>query len=349
MAGRVARRTESDVVDDLIRQYLREIGAYPLLTAADEVSLAMAMEAGREAEAVLASTGETLTRARRRQLQRAVAAGEEAKRQFIQANLRLVVSIAKRYRRADLPLLDLVQEGNLGLIRAVEKFDHSKGCKFSTYATWWIRQAVSRAIADKARTIRLPAHVVEQAGRVRRMASTLSEALGREPTVEEVAERLGIKPQTVDDLQHLLPDPISLQSPVGLDGTELSELIEDHGATVPFEAAAAALAGDELRAAMESLGPREREVLEMRFGLGGEIPRTLEEIGREFRLTRERIRQIEAKAFARLRHPATPCNRRQMTALQEARSRRRATKRPAKNGGQLLAPFSEERRESNSA
>jgi len=322
MASRMPGRTESDVVDDLVRQYLREIGAYPLLTAADEVNLAMVMEAGREAAAVLESTGATLTRARRRQLQRAVAAGDDARRQFIQANLRLVVSIAKRYRRADLPLLDLVQEGNVGLIRAVEKFDHTKGCKFSTYATWWIRQAVSRAIADKARTIRLPAHIVEQAGRVRRTATALAESLGREPTAAEVAERLEMTEQAVADLQHLLPDPISLQAPVGFDGTELSDLIEDDRATVPFEAAAAALAGDELRAALASLGPREREVLELRFGLTGEFPLTLEEIGQQFHLTRERIRQIEAKALARLRHPATPSNRRQLLALQAARRSR---------------------------
>jgi RNA polymerase sigma factor (sigma-70 family) len=328
MASRMSGRSESDVVDDLVRQYLREIGAYPLLTAADEVSLALVMEAGREAAAVLESTGTTLTRARRRQLQRAVSAGDDARRQFIQANLRLVVSIAKRYRRADLPLLDLVQEGNLGLIRAVEKFDHTKGCKFSTYATWWIRQAVSRAIADKARTIRLPAHVVEQAAKVRRTATAMAEGLGREPTVAELAERLEMTEQAVSDLQHLLPDPISLQSAVGFDGTELSDLIEDDRATVPFEAAAAALAGDELRAALQSLGPREREVLEMRFGLSGALPRTLEEIGQEFRLTRERIRQIEAKALARLRHPSTPSTRRQLAALQEAR---RARSRPGRS------------------
>jgi RNA polymerase primary sigma factor len=330
MGGAPGRRTESDVVDDLVRQYLREIGAYPLLTAADEVSLAMAIAAGREAEAVLGAAGEALSRARRRQLQRAVSAGEDARRRFILSNLRLVVSIAKRYRSPDMPLLDLVQEGNLGLIRAVEKFDHSRGCKFSTYATWWIRQAVSRSIADKARTIRLPAHVVELASRVRRMSTRLAEASGHEPTPEEIATHLGLPVETVVDMQHLLPDPVSINAPVGFDGTELSELIEDHAATAPFDAAAAALQGDDLRAALGSLSERERHVLELRFGLAGITPRTLEEIGQEFRVTRERIRQIEAKALARLRHPATPCNRRQLLALEGARrERRRAMARPA--------------------
>ncbi|MEY2477375.1 MAG: polymerase primary sigma factor [Actinomycetota bacterium] len=330
MAGSARARSESDVVDDLVRQYLREIGAYPLLTAADEVNLAMAIEAGREAEAVLTAAGESLSRARRRQLQRAVAAGEEARRQFILANLRLVVSIAKRYRSPDMPLLDLVQEGNLGLIRAVEKFDYNRGCKFSTYATWWIRQAVSRAIADKARTIRLPAHVVELSGRVRRIGTRLAEGLGREATPQEIATHLGLTVQQVLEVQHLLPDPVSLHAPVGFEGSELSELIEDHTATVPFEAAAAALQGDDLRAAMGSLSDRERLVLELRFGLAGTQPRTLEEIGRDFHLTRERIRQIEAKALARLRHPATPCNRRQLLALEVTRrERRRAVARPA--------------------
>jgi RNA polymerase primary sigma factor len=318
------------VVDDLVRQYLREIGAYPLLTAADEVNLAMAMEAGREAQSVLDAAGPSLSRTRRRQLQRAAATGDEAKRQFILANLRLVVSIAKRYRSPDMPLLDLVQEGNLGLIRAVEKFDHTRGCKFSTYATWWIRQAVSRAIADKARTIRLPAHVVELAGRVRRMGTRLAEGLGREATPEEIATHLGLTVDAVLEVQHLLPDPVSIHSPVGFEGSELSELIEDHSATVPFEAAAAALQGEDLRAAMSSLTDRERLVLELRFGLWGTMPRTLEEIGRDFQLTRERIRQIEAKALARLRHPATPCNRRQLAALEVTRrERRRAVARPA--------------------
>ena len=330
MAGSARARSESDVVDDLVRQYLREIGAYPLLTAADEVNLAMSIEAGREAESVLAAAGESLSRARRKQLQRSIAAGEEARRQFITANLRLVVSIAKRYRSPDMPLLDLVQEGNLGLIRAVEKFDYTRGCKFSTYATWWIRQSVSRAIADKARTIRLPAHVVELAGRVRRIGTRLTEGLGREATPEEIATHLGLTVEQVLEVQHLVPDPVSLHAPVGFDGSELSELIEDHTATVPFEAAAAALQGDDLRAAMGSLTDRERLVLELRFGLAGTQPRTLEEIGRDFQLTRERIRQIEAKALARLRHPATPCNRRQLLALEVTRrERRRAVARPA--------------------
>jgi RNA polymerase primary sigma factor len=290
----------------------------------------MAMEAGREAEAVLDAAAGSLSRTRRRQLQRAVAAGDEAKRQFILANLRLVVSIAKRYRSPDMPLLDLVQEGNLGLIRAVEKFDHTRGCKFSTYATWWIRQAVSRAIADKARTIRLPAHVVELAGRVRRMGTRLSESLGRDATPEEIATHLGLTVDAVVEVQHLLPDPVSIHAPVGFEGSELSELIEDHSAVAPFDAAAATLQGDDLRAAMLSLTDRERLVLELRFGLAGTQPRTLEEIGRDFQLTRERIRQIEAKALARLRHPATPCNRRQLLALEVARrERRRAVARPA--------------------
>jgi RNA polymerase primary sigma factor len=332
MAGTPGTRSESDVVDDLVRQYLREIGAYPLLTAADEVSLAMAIEAGREAQDVLQAAAEDLSRARRRQLLRAVAAGEEARRQFILANLRLVVSIAKRYRSPDMPLLDLVQEGNLGLMRAVEKFDHTRGFKFSTYATWWIRQSVSRAIADKARTIRLPAHVVELAGRVRRMATRLTETYGREPTVEEIALHLGLSVRAVTDVQHLLPDPVSINAPVGYEGTELAELIEDHGAIVPFDAAAAALQGDDLRAALCSLSDRERHVLEMRFGLAGTTPLTLEEIGRQFQLTRERIRQIEAKALARLRHPATPSNKRQLLALDAARrERRRAVARPARS------------------
>ncbi|MDQ1373691.1 MAG: polymerase primary sigma factor [Actinomycetota bacterium] len=330
MAVSPGTRSESDVVDDLVRQYLREIGAFPLLTAADEVSLAMAIEAGREAQAVLHAAADDLTRARRRQLLRAVTAGEEARRQFIQANLRLVVSIAKRYRSPDMPLLDLVQEGNLGLMRAVEKFDHTRGFKFSTYATWWIRQAVSRAIADKARTIRLPAHVVELAGRVRRMSTRLTETYGREVTPEEIALHLGLAVHTVVEVQHLLPDPVSINAPIGFEGTELSELLEDHGATVPFDAAAAALQGDDLRAALCSLSERERSVLEMRFGLAGTTPLTLEEIGREFHLTRERIRQIEAKALARLRHPATPSNRRQLMALEGTRrERRRAVARPA--------------------
>ena len=303
----MAGRSESDVVEDLIRQYLREIGAYPLLSATEEVSLGTTMEAGRQAEQVLASAGAAdLSPARRHQLQRAVAAGGEAKRRFIQSNLRLVVSIAKRYQSSGLPLLDLVQEGNLGLIRAVEKFEHARGCKFSTYATWWIRQSISRAVADKARTIRVPVHMLETVRRVNRSVTRLSDALGREPSVDEIARDAELPPQAVVDARALVPDPVSLSSRLGDDHTELADLVEDRTAEVPFERAAAALQHRTVQAALATLSAREQEVLTLRFGLAGGEPRTLEQVGQEFRLTRERIRQIEAKALTRLRHPASP-------------------------------------------
>ena len=324
-------RSDSDVVEDLIRQYLREIGAHPLLTAADEVRLAMAMELGREADDILAAAGaDDLSPERIEQLEAASAAGQAAKRQFIVSNLRLVVSIAKRFRTAGLPFLDLVQEGNLGLIRAVEKFDHTRECRFSTYATWWIRQAVTRAVADKARTIRLPAHMVELARRVSTATARTSEALGRDPTLDEIAAEAGMSTAAVLEVQQLLPDAVSLQAPVSADGTELSDVLEDPNVPAPFEVAAAALQRDDILAAMATLTEREQKVLELRFGLLGDTPETLDEIGRRFRLTRERIRQIEAKALARLRHPATPSNRRQLLAVERARSkRRRSTTRPA--------------------
>ena len=322
-------RTDSDVVEDLIRQYLREIGAHPLLTAADEVRLAMTMELGREADAILAAAKDgDLSAERLEQLEEASAAGDAAKRQFIVSNLRLVVSIAKRFRTAGLPFLDLVQEGNLGLIRAVEKFDHTRECRFSTYATWWIRQAVTRAVADKARTIRLPAHMVELARRVRTAAARQAEALGRDPTVEEIASEAGLSTTMVLEVQHLIPDAVSLQAPVSADGTELSDVLEDTNMPAPFDVAAATLQRDDILAAMATLTEREQRVLELRFGLAGDTPETLDEIGRRFHLTRERIRQIEAKALARLRHPATPSNRRQLLAVERARSRRRRSKRP---------------------
>ena len=330
---RMRGRSDSDVVEDLIRQYLREIGAHPLLTAADEIRLAIAMELGREADAILAAARpHDLSPERLEQLEAASAAGDAAKRQFIVSNLRLVVSIAKRYRSAGLPFLDLVQEGNLGLIRAVEKFDHTRECRFSTYATWWIRQAVTRAVADKARTIRLPAHMVELARRVKAATARKAETLAREPTIEEIAAEAGVSTSAVLEVQHLIPDAVSLQAPVSADGTELSDVLEDTNMPAPFEVAAASLQREDILAAMATLTEREQKVLELRFGLQGDEPETLDEIGQRFRLTRERIRQIEAKALARLRHPSTPSNRRQLLAVERARSKRRRA------GGARTAP-----------
>jgi RNA polymerase primary sigma factor len=302
----MAGRNQRDSIEDLVRQYLREIGAYELLSADDEVTLGRTIEEGSEAEALLSTRASGLSAAKRRGLQHAVARGHEAKRQFIQSNLRLVVSIAKRYQSSGLPLLDLVQEGNLGLIRAVEKFDHRKGFKFSTYATWWIRQAISRAIADKGRTIRVPVHMVETVAQVTRGATRLSKRLGREPTAEEIGVEIGLAPDKVVEAQRLAPDPVSLFEHVGDDEAELADFLEDRNAQVPFDAAATSLRRDELRNVLAFLSNREQRVLEMRYGLVGGEPRTLEEVGREFQLTRERIRQIEAKALSKLRHPSTP-------------------------------------------
>ena len=311
-------RSESDIVEDLVRQYLREIGAYPLLSAADEVALGAAVQAGREAAGELSTAGKALTSARRRHLERAAAIGDEARRQFIQANLRLVVSIAKRYQSVGLPLLDLVQEGNLGLIRAVEKFEPSRGCKFSTYATWWIRQSISRAIADKARTIRVPVHMLDTVRRVNKATARQAEVLGREPSVEEVAADAGLSPDAVEDARGLLPDPVSINMPIGEDG-ELGDLLEDRTAEVPFERAAAAMQHDRVVTALAALSEREQQVLHLRFGLTGDDPRTLEQVGHAFRLTRERIRQIEAKALTKLRHPTNPAGLRALVAHEQAR------------------------------
>ncbi|HZN13783.1 MAG TPA: sigma-70 family RNA polymerase sigma factor [Acidimicrobiales bacterium] len=325
----MAARSESDVVEDLLRQYLREIGGHALLTAADEVSLGGAVQAGQEAEAVLASAGSDLTPRRRRQLKAAVEAGQNAKRHFIVGNLRLVVSIAKRYHAPGFSLLDLVQEGNLGLIRAVEKFDPTRGYKFSTYATWWVRQAIGRAIADKSRTIRLPARVNDTLARVRRSSARLHESLGRTPTNEELATDTGLTVAQVVELERLVLDPISLHTPIGSGDGELGDLVEDLGAQVPFEAAAAALEQEGIAASMGALSEREQQVLALRFGLGGHAPLTLEQVGRQFELTRERIRQIESKALTKLRHPSAPSNRRELTALLEVRARKRAGRGPS--------------------
>ncbi len=291
---------------DLMRQYLKEIGGYELLTASDEVELAKLIEDGRRADAELSAHGRTLDPATRDELSNRSLEGHAAKQRFIQSNLRLVVSIAKRYQPCGLPLLDLVQEGNLGLMRAVEKFDHRRGFKFSTYATWWIRQAVSRAIADKSRTIRVPVHMVETVAQVSRATTRLGRALGREPTAEELSAETGLTPERVREAQRVAPDPVSLFEQVGDDNAELADFLEDPNAQASFDAAVVAMEREELRAVLATLSEREQRVLELRFGLVGDRPRTLEEVGQEFKLTRERIRQIEAKALAKLRHPPAP-------------------------------------------
>jgi len=298
-------RSEGEAVEDLVRQYLREIGAYPLLTAADEVTLASAIEHGRDAERVLEATKPSdLSPARRLALQNAAMHGKEAKRRFIQANLRLVVSIAKRYQASGLPLLDLVQEGNLGLMRAVDKFEHQRGCKFSTYATWWIRQSITRAIADKGRTIRVPVHMLDTTRRVARSAARITEASGRPARPDEIAGELGMTEAAVRDALNVVQDAVSMNTSLHGDG-ELADMIEDTESERPFDEVTAGLVHQHLHRALAALTDREQEVLNLRFGLEGADPQTLEDVGRRYRLTRERIRQIEAKAMSKLRHPAT--------------------------------------------
>jgi RNA polymerase primary sigma factor len=289
--------------EDLVRQYLEDVGRYSLLTAAEEVSLAQVYEAGQRAAAEL-ENAEGLTPARKAELATEVEEGKAAKRRFIESNLRLVVSIAKRYPTAGLSMLDLIQEGNLGLIRAVEKFDHSRGFKFSTYATWWIRQAITRAIADKARTIRIPVHMVESLYRIRRVQSEFLEEHGREPTPDEIAEVSGLQEGRVREALRVAPDPVSLHEPVGEEGEELGSFIEDAGVQDPVDATMDGLRQEELWRTFMGLDRREREVLALRFGLLTGEPLTLEDVGRHFGLTRERIRQIESRALSKLRHPA---------------------------------------------
>ncbi|WP_442810973.1 RNA polymerase sigma factor [Streptomyces sp. NBC_01217] len=289
---------------DLFRQYLREIGRIPLLTAADEVELARRVEAGLFAEERLASTPDPDTRLAV-DLDRLVVMGRVAKRRLIEANLRLVVSVAKRYVGRGLTMLDLVQEGNLGLIRAVEKFDYARGYKFSTYATWWIRQAMSRALADQARTIRVPVHVVELINRVVRVQRRMLQERGYEPTPEEVADQLDLTPERVGEVLRLAQEPVSLHAPVGEEeDVALGDLIEDGDAASPVESAAFLLLREHLEAVLSTLGERERKVVQLRYGLDDGRPRTLEEIGRIFGVTRERIRQIESKTLNKLRDHA---------------------------------------------
>jgi RNA polymerase primary sigma factor len=304
--GRDSRGGSSDPV----RTYLKEIGKVDLLDAAREVALARRIEAGQEAAARLAAldildgvTG-PLAADDRRRLMALVADGDAAKRQLIEANLRLVVSIAKRYLGRGLLFLDLIQEGNLGLIRAVEKFDYTKGFKFSTYATWWIRQAITRAIADQARTIRIPVHMVETINAVLRVQRQLLQELGREPTVEELAAKIDLPVARVREIQRIAQEPVSLETPVGQeDDSQLGDFIEDQQAVAPAEAAARAMLSEAVGEALEQLTERERKVVRLRFGLEDGQVRTLEEVGKEFGVTRERIRQIEAKTLAKLRHP----------------------------------------------
>ena len=306
-----SRRTDSSTVmltGDPVRMYLKEIGKVDLLTAQEEVNLAMKIEAGTEASKKLEAAENCeieLTRAEQRRLMRIEQVGLEAKQALISANLRLVVSIAKRYVGRGMLFLDLIQEGNLGLIRAVEKFDYTKGFKFSTYATWWIRQAITRAIADQARTIRIPVHMVETINKLVRVQRQLLQDLGRDPTPEEIGAEMGISADRVREIQKISQEPVSLETPIGEEeDSQLGDFIEDSTAVAPPEAASDSMLREQLEQVLDSLADRERKVIKFRFGLEDGHPRTLEEVGREFGVTRERIRQIESKTLAKLRHPS---------------------------------------------
>jgi RNA polymerase primary sigma factor len=289
---------------DVLRLYLNQIGRVPLLTAEQEVELARAMEAGLFAAERLAQGGK-ISPTMRADLQYIVREGERAKQHMLEANLRLVVSVAKKYAGRGMGLTDLIQEGNLGLIRAVEKFDYTKGFKFSTYATWWIRQALTRAMADQARTIRLPVHMVEQVNKIRRVERDLVVQLGRKPTAAEIAVEVDLSPERVEEIRSYNRDPASLDALIGEDSdASLGDFIEDEHAVMPGEAAAFLLMREELSAVLASLTDRERRVMEMRYGLVDGQPRTLDDIGKDFNLTRERIRQIEGKTLSKLRHPS---------------------------------------------
>ncbi len=305
-----SRATRSTSGTDSVRTYLAEIGRVPLLTPEEEVAVATRIAAGSKAaeqlaDAEAAGVAGSLEFAERRRLERLARDGMRAKDELVQANLRLVVSIAKRYTNRGMPLLDLVQEGNFGLMRAVEKFDHTKGFKFSTYATWWIRQSVTRAIADQARTIRIPGHMMESITRVTRIQRQMVVELKREPTSEELAKRVEMTPEKVREILRVAQDPLSLDSTVG-DGNDalLSDFIEDVGAKAPEDEAARQMLNRAVEQALGQLSDREQQVVRMRFGLDTDgAPLTLEEVGRHFGVTRERIRQIESKTLAKLRQP----------------------------------------------
>ncbi len=272
--------TDGITIDDPVKVYLKEIGRVPLLTPEEEVELALRIQKGGPD-------------------------GEKAKQRLSEANLRLVVSIAKRYVGRGMQFLDLIQEGNLGLIKAVEKFDHTKGFKFSTYATWWIRQAITRAIADQARTIRIPVHMVETINKVKKVSNQLLHENGHEPTADEIAERLEMPVEKVREIMRVAQEPVSLETPIGEEeDSHLGDFIPDEEAPIPAEAASQTLLKEQLAEVLKTLTPREEKVLRLRFGLEDGRPRTLEEVGKEFNVTRERIRQIEAKALRKLRHPS---------------------------------------------
>ena len=292
-------------IDDPVRMYLKEIGKVNLLTFDEEVELAQTMEAGNLAKEQLEEMGEDLDEEARAELEKLLKQGERAKQRLAEANLRLVVSIAKRYVGRGMLFLDLIQEGNLGLIKAVEKFDHTKGYKFSTYATWWIRQAITRAIADQARTIRIPVHMVETINKVIRVSRQLLQELGHDPSPEEIAEEMNMPVDKVREILKIAQEPVSLETPIGEEeDSHLGDFIPDEDASEPSEAASFTLLKEQLVDVLSTLTPREEKVLKLRFGIEDGRTRTLEEVGKEFNVTRERIRQIEAKALRKLRHPS---------------------------------------------
>jgi RNA polymerase primary sigma factor len=291
--------------NDPVRMYLKEIGRVALLTAQEEVELAKRIDAGLQAASVLQQLPDKLVAPERRGLEWREYDGRRAKQHLVEANLRLVVSIAKRYVGRGMAFLDLIQEGNLGLIRAVEKFDYTKGFKFSTYATWWIRQAITRAIADQARTIRIPVHMVETINKLARIQRQLLQDQGREPTAEEIAAQMEMPPEKVREIQKISMEPVSLETPIGEEeDSNLGDFIEDSEAVVPLERASFRLLQEQLNTVLYTLSQREKEVIEMRFGLRDGQPRTLEDVGKRFGVTRERIRQIESKTLSKLRHPS---------------------------------------------
>ena len=298
--------------DDPVRMYLKEIGKVNLLSSDEEIELAQAMDAGNAAKEQLAelqAAGEEIPAEVQAELDKAIKKGERAKQRLAEANLRLVVSIAKRYVGRGMQFLDLIQEGNLGLIKAVEKFDYTKGYKFSTYATWWIRQAITRAIADQARTIRIPVHMVETINKVIRVSRQLLQELGHDPTPEEIAEEMSMPVERVREILKIAQEPVSLETPIGEEeDSHLGDFIPDEDASEPAEAASFTLLKEQLVEVLSTLTPREEKVLKLRFGIEDGRTRTLEEVGKEFNVTRERIRQIEAKALRKLRHPSVPRN-----------------------------------------